>query len=77
MEPNLTTLNLWLTTARSAYADLVTGNKARVIVDQNGERVEYTATNATTLLAWIRRLEAAICDNKPLFSRPQAIGVVF
>ena len=48
-------LALW----RADYALLVSGNKARVIVDQNGERVEFTAANAARFYALIQ--EAAGC----------------
>ena len=44
---------------RSEYAALVSGNKARIIVDQNGERIEFTAANAARLYALIQ--EAAAC----------------
>ena len=37
---------------------LLTGQLARVFVDQNGERVEYTATNAKALRIYINELRA-------------------
>lgn len=43
--------------AEAAYHKLVTGTMARVIVDQNGERVEYTATNAARLQQYIVQLK--------------------
>lgn len=46
-----------LDAAREAYHDLLTGNKARVVVDQNGERVEFTPANRDALRAYIRDLE--------------------
>lgn len=46
--------------ARKQYHLLVTGQQARVYVDQNGERVEYTSGNRAALLAYIQRLEQAV-----------------
>lgn len=46
--------------ARQQYHDLLTGLKARVFVDSNGERVEYTAANAARLQRYIKDLEAKI-----------------
>lgn len=43
--------------ARAAYHNLMTGRNAIVVVDQNGERVEYQRANAFRLLAYIRMLE--------------------
>lgn len=48
-----------LESAREAYHNLVTGRMARVVVDQNGERVEFALANAPRLLAYIQTLEAA------------------
>lgn len=44
---------------RSDYALLVAGKQARVIVDENGERIEFTAANAARFYALIN--EAASC----------------
>jgi hypothetical protein len=49
-----------LAEAKAAKHKLVTGTLARVFVDQNGERVEYTATNLDRLNLYIRELEGAI-----------------
>lgn len=46
-----------LTAAEAAYHELLLGTSARVVVDQNGERVEYTATNRTALKAYIQELK--------------------
>ena len=43
--------------ARTAYHDLSTGRMPRVVVDQNGERVEFAAANATKLYNYIQTLE--------------------
>lgn len=43
--------------ARAAYHRLMLGLSPRVVVDQNGERVEYTAANAPRLQQYIAGLE--------------------
>lgn len=49
-----------LDAAEQAYHDLMTGRSARVVVDQNGERVEFTAANAARLQAYIDSLKAEL-----------------
>lgn len=49
-----------LTHAREQYHKLMTGKAARVLVDQNGERIEYTAISADSLRKYIQDLEAAL-----------------
>lgn len=51
-----------LADAQAAYHDLMIGASARVVVDQNGERVEYTAANAPRLQAYITSLQNLIGD---------------
>jgi len=46
--------------AREQYHELVLGRVARVVVDQNGERVEFTATNRQQLYMYIQKLEAEL-----------------
>lgn len=46
-----------LSDAEAAYHRLQLGTSARVIVDQNGERVEFTATTAGRLSAYIQTLK--------------------
>ncbi|MNK37369.1 gpW [compost metagenome] len=45
-----------LAEAESAYHSLTIGGQARVIVDQNGERVEFAPANAGRLMAYIQDL---------------------
>lgn len=45
-----------LAAARAAYHNLMTGGAPRVVVDQNGERVEYTPANRSALKAYIQEL---------------------
>lgn len=46
-----------LVEAEQALHDLLTGTSARVVVDQNGERIEYTAASAPRLRAYIQELK--------------------
>jgi membrane protease subunit (stomatin/prohibitin family) len=46
--------------ARSQYHSLITGTAARVVVDQNGERVEFTTANRGSLAAYISSLESQL-----------------
>lgn len=55
----------WLDEALQAYHQLNTGGSVRVVVDQNSERVEYTAANRQSLLAWIMRLQNALKSPNP------------
>lgn len=50
-----------LAEAEKAYHDLVLGNKARVVVDQNGDRVEFTSAKREDLYQYIQQLRAQIC----------------
>ncbi len=56
----MATLTEQLTQARDQYHLLVTGQAARVFVDQNGERVEYAPASAPRLAAYIATLDAQI-----------------
>lgn len=60
--------------AKAEYHKLLTGVKARVIVDSNGERVEYTSANRAALRAYIAELEDEL-GAAPLSRRP--MGVYF
>lgn len=50
------TLTEKLADAEYQYHALMTGNKPRVVVDQNGERVEFTSANASRLMQYIESL---------------------
>lgn len=43
-----------------AYHQLNTGTMARVIVDQSGQRVEFTAANKAALYLYIQQLQGAL-----------------
>lgn len=49
-----------LAAAEEAYDALMLGQSARVVQDANGERVEYTAANASRLEAYIEKLKLDI-----------------
>lgn len=62
MATTLTTAERTLWTTRLASAEdalhkLMIGESARVYVDQNGERIEYTAANAQRLRAYIAEIK--------------------
>lgn len=59
-----------LAQAEQDYHDLVTGNKARVYVDQNGERVEYTAASASRLQQYIGELRKLLGTASPATRGP-------
>jgi hypothetical protein len=48
------------TSVGDAYTRLMSGQTPRVIVDQNGERVEFTATSADKLGAYLTQIALAI-----------------
>lgn len=50
-------LTIWLGEAEQALHLLATGGSARVFVDQNGERIEYTAANRNLLALYINELK--------------------
>ena len=53
-----------LESAEQAYHDLMIGQSARVFVDQNGERVEYTSANSVKLAQYIELLKKQISPVK-------------
>lgn len=54
------TLQEQLDDAKAQYHLLVTGQAAKVYVDQNGERIEYQSANRAALAAYIAGLEQRI-----------------
>lgn len=53
-------LTTMLAEARAAYHELMMGNKPRVVVDQNGERVEFVAANSQKLYAYIQSIQGQL-----------------
>lgn len=76
-EEERTLYRTWLTEARQAYHDLIRGIRARVFVDQNGERIEYDRASSGDLAAWIRTLENALDSNLARYRQPRPIGFTF
>lgn len=66
------TLQEQLDDARKQLHLLLTGQAARVFVDQNGERVEYVTARAADLQKHIQRLEAAV-DARPAAAGPMRV----
>ncbi len=52
------TLQERIDAAQAAYDALLRGEAPRVVVDQNGERIEYVMASADRLLAYIEKLLA-------------------
>jgi len=59
-----------LTEAEAAYHSLLTGTQPKVVVDQNGERVEYTTANSTKLYMYIQQLKREITPVTAAANRP-------
>lgn len=59
-----------LAEAEAAYHKLMTGKSARVYVDSNGERVEYTVADANKLRAYIEALKRAVSGARLAPARP-------
>lgn len=59
--------------AENAWHELQMGSQARVFVDQNGERIEYTPANRSSLRAYILELRVALglpmSSHGPLYGR--------
>ncbi len=55
-----------LSQAEEALHNLVTGKMASVVVDQNGERVEFSKTNIADLRAYIATLTGGTSAPRPL-----------
>lgn len=64
-----------LAEAKAAYHRIVTGTAAAVIVDRNGERVEYAKTNLEALRAYIAELEVELGIEPSRKSKP--LGAYF
>lgn len=54
-----------LVQAKAAMHALRTGASARVVVDQNGERVEFTSANVAGLRAYIDELTLLVANASP------------
>lgn len=61
-----------ITEAESAYHELMTGRAARIVIDQNGERVEFVAANRAALYTYIQQLKALLPTS--LLASPRVTG---
>jgi predicted TPR repeat methyltransferase len=66
-----------LVEAEAAYHNLMVNGAIRVVVDQNGERVEYTSVNAANLLRYIADLRNLIAAEAGLYVPRGPLGVIF
>ena len=55
-------LQTQLNEAVAAYHQLMTGQAARVVVDQNGERVEFAVSNSAKLASYITSLRLQLAQ---------------
>ena len=62
-----------LAEAEEAYHRLQTGVSARVVVDSNGERIEFTAANRRYLISYIQQLRFECDPNSQ--ARPRGICI--
>lgn len=58
----VTALKNKISDAEAQYHKLMLGQTARVIVDQNGERVEFNSANRSHLYTYIQQLKAQLPD---------------
>lgn len=59
---SLVQLQTWLIEAELALHKLATGQTVIVVIDQNGERVEYSRSSMANLRAYIGDLKAQIAQ---------------
>ena len=65
------TLRARILEAENAYHSIMTGAMATVIVDQNGERVEFNKVSSAKLYLYIQDLKSQLPDAAaPTFAKP-------
>lgn len=72
---SLADLKIQLAEAEAAYQRLMVGKQPRVIVDSNGERLEFTAVSADKLRQHVQELQRRVgalsgCAGGPMMTRP-------
>jgi hypothetical protein len=60
------TLRLYLADAEKAYHECMTVGTVRTLVDQNGERIEYSPSNLSRIRAYIYELKKALGEPAPV-----------
>lgn len=66
-----------LVEAEAAYHSLMIGGAVRVVVDRNGERVEFTSANSKLLYGYIQELKRLIDLEGGLRVPRGPAGVIF
>lgn len=66
-----------LVEAEAAYHELLLGRAPSVVVDQNGERVEYTRAKKADLLAYIDDLRNLIAQEAGLTIKRGPLRMIF
>lgn len=72
-----TAIRARITKLEAAYDAIMSGTAIRKFVDQNGESVEYSATNATSLLKLINDLKAMLDCTFAKRYKPRPMGFIF
>lgn len=62
-----------LADAEKAYHNIMTGTAPKVIVDQNGERVEYNTANAGRLAQYIQDLKRQLGSSPGIPTGPMTV----
>ena len=63
--------------AETQYHALMTGRSARVVVDQNGERVEFTSARKQDLYAYIQSLQSQLGSGPTALASVAPAGFIF
>jgi hypothetical protein len=69
----MSSLKTKLSDAEAAYHNLMTGKAPKVIVDQNGERVEYNTASAPRLAQYIQELKRLLGAGPGVPTGPMSI----
>lgn len=64
-DEEIAALRAKITTLTARYEAVISGTAARVVVDQNGERVEFTQANIDKLYAYILELKSQLPAGDP------------
>lgn len=59
-----------------SYEQLLSGRKARVLVDQNGERIEFNGGNTRSLFAYLEGLKSEYANGCAVNLRPSSRGPI-
>ncbi len=64
-DQEIAALRVKITMLESRYEAIITGTSPRVVVDQNGERVEFSQANSQKLYAYIQDLKSQLPAGDP------------